>query len=185
MLRRLYLTLVGALVLSACGHHNAVPADSSSPSMFTGDQSRRPTSHRLLDCSAHIRAQGPSPSYHMVLGAVALQVWPDSGVLQVSSDHTVGAPRLFAKTGLLVRAGVPSTITVQASPHRVVQMGWRNGSVTPTRRVDVPPRPRDSKTTWLAFPGGYWVDRPTCLTVTIRAQGRAESERVAVGTPCL
>lgn len=185
MPRRLYLSVVRALVLSACGHHNATETNRSSPPPpLNAAHSRQLTSHRSLDCSAHILTQGRSPTYHLFLRAVARQVWPMAGVLQVSSAHTIGAPRLFAKTGLLVRAGVPSTITVQASPHRVARIGWRNGWVTPTRRVEVPPCPRDGKSRWLAFPGGYWVHRPTCVTVTVRAQGRAKTERVAVGAPC-
>ena len=137
-----------------------------------------------LDCSAHILAHRPTRSFHVVLRAVAVQVWPATGALQVSPDQTIGAPRLFAKTGLLVRAGVASTVTVQAPPHRVARIGWRNGSITPTHRVEVPPCPQDGTSKWLVFPGGYWVDRPTCVTLTVRARGRAESMRVGVGAPC-
>jgi hypothetical protein len=141
-------------------------------------------SAQQLDCSAHILAHGPSPTTHVFLGAVGLQVWPAAGVLQVSRDQTPGAPRLFAKTGLLVRAGVSSTIAVQTSPHRVVKIGWRNGTITPARRVQVPACPPDGASQWLAFPGGYWVDRPTCVRVTVRSGGRTDSARVAVGARC-
>lgn len=186
MLARLVIAIVGAIVLTACGHHAGPETHRRAPTPpHAAASSTRPTSPDSLDCSAHIPANGPVPaSYRVVLGAVALQVWPAAGVLQASADHTVGAPRFFAKTGLLVRAGVSSTITVQGKPHRVARIGWRNASVTPARRVEVPPCPPDGSSGWLAFPGGYWVDRPTCVTVTIRAQGGVRTERVAVGSPC-
>jgi hypothetical protein len=185
VLGRLLLSIVGVLVLTGCGQHGTPKTDRPTPLPPPAPHhTAGPTSSGSLDCSADILTHGRSPSYRVVVGAVALQAWPAAGVLHASADHTPGAPRLFAKTGLLVRAEVPSTITVEASPHHVVEMGWRNGSVVPTRRVVVPPCHRDGTSRWLAFPGGYWVSRPGCLTVTVRSRGRADSVRVAVGAPC-
>jgi hypothetical protein len=185
VLRSVILGILGVCVLAACGHHNSPKADRppSSRASVTDDGTGAKAEHQL-DCAAHILAHGPSPSYRVVLGAVALQVWPETGVLQTSSDHTGGVPRLFAKTGLLVRPGVSSTITVKAPSHRVARIGWRNGYITPTRRLQIPACPADGTSRWLAFPGGYWVDRPTCVEVTVHTRGDTEPEHVAVGARC-
>lgn len=185
---RVLLGVVVALVLTACGarHHPRTDGPTPGPSP-TAEPTTTPAPGSppgRLDCSAHILSHGRPHSLHVVLGAVALGVWPGTGVLQTTSDHTPGAPRLFAKTGLSVRVGVPSTLTVQAPRPRVARIGWRNGSVTPTRRVEVPACPADGRARWIAFPGGYWVDRPTCVTVIVHSHGRARSVRVAVGAPC-
>jgi hypothetical protein len=185
VLRAVILSILGVCVLASCGPHNSPerdrPPSSQAPVTDAGTGAK---AEHQLDCSAHIPAHGPSPSYRVVLGAVALQVWPDTGVLQTSSDQTGGVPRLFAKTGLLVRAGVSSTITVKAPSHRVARIGWRNGYITPTRRLQIPACPADGTSRWLAFPGGYWVDRPTCVEVTVHARGDTQPEHVAVGSRC-
>lgn len=184
VLRSVILGILGVCALAACGHHKSPEGDRppSSQAPVTDADTRAKAEH--LDCAAHILAHGPSPSYRVVLGAVALQVWPETGVLQTSSDQTGGVPPLFAKTGLLVRAGVSSTITVKAPSHRVARIGWRNGYITPTRRLQIPACPADGTSRWLAFPGGYWVDRPTCVEVTVHTRGDTEPERVAVGARC-
>ena len=183
--RSVILGVLGVFVLAACGHHNGPEGDRppSSQAPLT-DAGTGVKAEDQLDCSAHILAHGPPPSYRVVLGAVALQVWPDSGILQTSSDQTGGVPRFFAKTGLLVRAEVSSTITVKAPSHRVARIGWRNGYITPTRRLQIPACPADGTSRWLAFPGGYWVDRPTCVEVTVHTRRDTEPEHVAVGARC-
>ncbi len=120
----------------------------------------------------------------MILGAVALPVWPAGGIQQTATDGANGAPRLFAKSGLLVHTGVASTITVQAPPHRTARIGWRNSAFTPTRSIQIPACPASGASRWLAFPGGYWVDHPTCVHLTVRTATGTDSQRVAVGTRC-
>jgi hypothetical protein len=137
-----------------------------------------------FDCADHIPGAAPPASYRVILGAVALPVWPAGGIQHTATDGTNGAPRLFAKSGLLVHTGVASTITVQAPPHRAARIGWRNSAITPTRRFQIPACPATGGATWLAFPGGYWVDHPTCLRLTVRTSTGTATERVAVGARC-
>ena len=177
--RRLLAALgtLGVVVLAGCTHGQSPQTQKPAPS-------RQPTSVTQFDCADHIPGQAPPRSYRVILGAVALPVWPAGGVQQTATDGANDAPRLFAKSGLMVRVGVASTITVQAPAHRVARIGWRNSSVTPTRSVQIPACTSEGSARWLAFPGGFWVDRPTCVRVTVRTATAAATERVAVGARC-
>ena len=169
------LGLLGAVLVTGCAQAPQPRAFPTTPA---------PSSSGSFDCADHIQSQGVPRSYHAVLGAVALPVWPAGGIQHTARDSSNGAPRLFAKSGLLVHTGVASTITTQAPPSGRALIGWRNSAVTPTQRVEIPACPAGGGATWLAFPGGFWVDRPACVRLTVRTATGTASERVAVGTPC-
>ncbi|GID29576.1 hypothetical protein [Paractinoplanes brasiliensis] len=98
--------------------------------------------------------------------------------LQVAESGEPG--RLFAKAGLLVRAGTPVELTVDPSA-RGVTIGW--GSPGPeVTTISVPACP-DAKG-WLAFAGGYHVPEPMCVPLIVRANGREARARVRVGADC-
>ena len=37
---------------------------------------------------------------------------------------------------------------------------------------------------WLAFAGGYWVGRPACVPLTVKADGQQKTVHIAVGKRC-
>ncbi|WP_250038012.1 hypothetical protein [Paractinoplanes maris] len=89
--------------------------------------------------------------------------------------------RLFAKTGLLVRAGTAVELTVAPSAPPGVTIGW--GSPGPEgTTIRVPACP--SAAGWVAFAGGYTVTALTCVPLIVRVGGRTESAAVRVGADC-
>ena len=106
-----------------------------------------------------------------MLGAVALP----TGKLEPNESGEPG--RLFAKTGLLVKAGTAVELTVARAPGSKeaaevtagVTIGW--GSPGPEgTTIRVPACP--SANGWLAFAGGYTVTEPTCVPLIVRSGGR-------------
>ncbi len=89
-----------------------------------------------------------------------------------------GATRLFAKDGLLVRAGAKAVLTVADPAH--VSIGWgKPGPVT--KRLVIPGCGADG---WLVFPGGYYVDQPRCITVHVTSGTSRQDVRIGVGVAC-
>ena len=125
-----------------------------------------------VNCAHDIGGRPPDDNFRLVLDAVALP----TGVLE---SHDSGEPgRLFAKTGLLVRAGTAVELTVTTPG---VTIGW--GSPGPEgTTIRVPACP--STNGWLAFAGGYTVTEPACVALTVRAGGREQRAEVSVGARC-
>jgi hypothetical protein len=116
----------------------------------------------------------------VLLGAVAL---PTGSALQVSaSGETAAASRLFAKTGLIVRADVAVDISLPRDWSDRARIGWGNpGELAVSIHV---PRCGTAGDGWLAFAGGYYTATPACIPLTIRAAGRQAGARIGVGTTC-
>lgn len=129
---------------------------------------------------------GPAPAgWQVVLGVVALPTSPRTRALQASDNIDPTEPALFAKTGLLVRAGHAFELGVPDSPANHLGIGWGNAlNFRPSARFAIPSCPDTFGTGWVSYPGGYWVDRPLCLPVTVRAGGREQQVRIGIGTPC-
>ena len=115
---------------------------------------------------------------------VALPTSAAGRAIQVSDSGEATAPALFAKTGLLIRAGHAFDMDVPTHPGDRLAIGWGNVAFRPSARFAVPACPDRYGTGWLAYPGGYWVDRPVCLPVTVRAGGREQVVHIGVGTAC-
>jgi len=96
--------------------------------------------------------------------------------LQALRDEQSPPPSYFAKTGLLVRADAPFSLRVAGT----ALIGWGDpsdfGSVFMSDGC-----PGEG---WLAFPGGFRVERPTCLEVMARTDQGEISIQVGVGAPC-
>lgn len=138
-----------------------------------------------LTCANSIDGDAAPGDYTVVLGAVALPASPGHPALQAAGSGESGpVPRLFAKTGLVVRAGVASEIDVPDSVDPHVGIGWTNGPVPPSRRFVVPVCPDARGTGWLAYPGGYWVDTPLCLPLDVRVGDQVQRVEVGVGKAC-
>ena len=186
--------VIAAALLLLCGCTGpstpSTPATSSSSSEAAAASSSGRSSPAVpalasLTCSEPIDG-GPVPAgWQVVLGVVALPTSPRSQALQAFDDRDPTLPTLFAKTGLLVRAGHPFELDVpDAGPNRI-GIGWGNAlTFRPSARFAVPACPDAFHTGWVSYPGGYWVDRPLCLPLTVRASGRSQVVRIGIGTPC-
>lgn len=132
----------------------------------------------------------PPPGFTVILGRVAL---PTGLTLQaVPSGDSDPAARLFAKVGLVVRRGASFDLLVAPGWQGRVTFGWgsparrtdhlRVPGCRPTGAIDQPSyRPGDA---WLVYAGGFWLPRPACVSVSVRAATSARSARIGVGAPC-
>lgn len=128
----------------------------------------------VVDTAADPTAAG----LEVVLDGVAL---PTGRALQASPDVDGG---LFAKQGLLVRAGWEGDITVPDPDADGLTVAWGHGAPA-TTRLHIPACPApDSTTGWLAFVGGYHVPEAGCVALQVVQGGAAEAVRIGVGAPC-
>lgn len=129
-----------------------------------------------VPCSDDLGVTTPiDDQYRLVLDAVAL---PARTLVPQGS----GEPGwLFAKQGLVVRAGTAVDIMVAPGAVGHVRIGW--GSPGPeATAIHVPACPSGSG--WLAFAGGYTVRTPTCVPLLVRTHGQQERVEVGVGAHC-
>jgi hypothetical protein len=136
----------------------------------------------LVSCGWSIAAQpDPPASYRLVVPNVAV---PTLSVLQVGdSGEADPAARLFAKWGLVVRAGAAVDLQVGPGWENRARIGWGNPAALATA-VHVPACPGPSSGPWLHFAGGTWVAQPACVPLIVRSQGQEAQMRLGVGVPC-
>ena len=115
-----------------------------------------------------------------MLGVVALPTSPAYGALQTSLTGDAGAQRLFAKTGLQIKAGAAFDLIVPDGT--VLTIGW--GQEMASRRLHVPACPSAGGDGWLAYAGGYYTARPACVPLIVAAAGRRQQVHIGLGTPC-
>jgi hypothetical protein len=109
-----------------------------------------------------------------------------TSTLQASDAGGIDPHRLFAKTGLLVHAGQESTLTVPAAWATRVSIAWGNHAAEWTTSLHIPacPKPSWGSGQWLAFPGGFSVDRPACVPLEVRAASKTTIIYVSLGAHC-
>ncbi|MBL7258294.1 hypothetical protein [Paractinoplanes lichenicola] len=158
---------IGVLLTAGCRSEPIKDDKSGASSSSAG----KPTA---VDCAHDIGGRPPDDDFRLILDAVALP----TAQLQASDSGEPG--RLFAKTGLLVRAGTAVELTVDPSA-RGVTIGW--GSPGPEgTTIRVPACPNVNG--WLAFAGGYHVPQPMCVPLIVRANGSEQRAEVRVGADC-
>jgi hypothetical protein len=118
--------------------------------------------------------------FAVVLDAVALD-GTEGALATADSGEGDPASARFAKTGLLVAAGVASSIEVPADQRDAHSIGWGN-SGSRTWALTVPACEGDGP--WLAFPGGHHVREPGCYTLVVRSLGARAEVPVGVGSAC-
>jgi len=161
-MRSLGLALI--LTLAACSAPGSVP--SPSPSAST----------RNLDCADAIEPIATPPAgYTEVLAAVAVNANEQS---EVSKGDEVY--RLFAKTGLAVRAGQASTLSVTGR----VAILWGNGARPWATTLKIPACPAKGGLDWLIYPGGFALDQPRCVPLIVQAGGERQAVPMPIGTTC-
>jgi len=137
-----------------------------------------------LRCDNVIDGATPPATWQTVLGVVGLATSPQAPAVQtaVTGDREPSR-RLFAKIGLIVRAGARFTLTVLAGSPGGLGIGWGN-SARPHRDVVVAGCPDVEHTGWLSYPGGYWINHPACVVLVVRAGGRTQRVHVGLGVAC-
>jgi len=130
----------------------------------------------LIDCLAVIdRPTEVTPSTEVFLDAVQL---PTKVVLQTTPTSASG--RLFAKWGLVVRAGTTVDLLVSGEDLGHAMIGWSGAPSEQHTHI----RAQCPGEGWMAFAGGYYVDSPRCVTLIIRARGQQATVHIAVGAAC-
>jgi hypothetical protein len=106
--------------------------------------------------------------------------------LQANSAGGTAPHRLFAKTGLLVHTGRESTLTVPEGWAAHVSIAWGNHAAEWTTSLHIPacPEPHSGSGQWLAFPGGFSLDKAACVPLEVRAGGKTTTIYVSVGAHC-
>jgi hypothetical protein len=192
MMRPIVPVAVAVLLLTECtGGRTSTGSSTQPPTTSTAVSAARPVASPAVPALARLTCQGsidggPVPAdWRTVLGVVALPTSPASRALQAFDSGDSTAPGLFAKTGLLVRAGHEFELEVPADRGNRLGIGWGNAlAFRPSTRFAVPSCPDAFATGWVSYPGGYWADRPLCLPLTVRAGGREQQVRIGIGTPC-
>jgi hypothetical protein len=162
---RLPALLLSLLAVAACtADPPPAPAVSASPAPGS------------VDC-AHVigGVDAPSEGAQVILDAVSLP----SRVLEPQDSGEPG--RLFAKQGLVVRAGTAVELTVAPAAVGKATIGW--GSPGPQGTTIRVPACQGAHA-WLAFAGGYTVREPLCVPLIVRVNGREEHASVSVGAEC-
>jgi hypothetical protein len=176
------------LALTACSTNSRSEPSGASPhasqSLDTSVVSGSSPSVQHLDCSDYIGAHPVVPGLQVVLGVVALPISTAGPALQTARTGDTSIPRLFAKTGLLVRAGTDFQIVVPRGSGNRLGIGW-GSSASPSKAVVVSHCPRAHlPVKWIAFAGGYWLDHPACVRLEVRTADRQRSVRLGLGAPC-
>ena len=185
---------VALAVLTACTSGTSQQADSgtSSPSAYAQSPTRstNPTTsipsaaESTLKCGNYIGRDAPTAPMQVVLGVVALPTSPGYPALQTALTGDAGSRRLFAKTGLLVKPGTTFELVVPAGLADRLGIGWGGAPSAPTSRLTVAECPNPGGAGWLAYAGGYWIDRPACVSLIVKAGGKEQQVQIGLGTAC-
>lgn len=178
------LVLVGML-MTGC----TTDGDSSGTSDGSATRPLRPsaTAPALngapLDCRISTPVSAVPEGYEQLAGDVALPTSAASRyALQTASSQ--GGLRLFAKTGLWLRAGVELTI-VPAGGWRHRAAAWWGNNVDGEAIAPLPFRGGPCRGSgWLVFPGGFFVSSVGCVPFDVDVAGRTFRVDVGIGAPC-
>ena len=192
VMRRSTIAVIAAtLVLGGCGggggssNTGSGTTTSSTAAAAVESKAVGPGATQRLRCGDFIDTSVPPRDYSVVLNVVGLPTSPHSRALQTARTHDVPPePRLFAKTGLLIRADSRFSLLV---PHRErLWIGWANGPAQPHKAVVVRgcARPSQARSGWLAYPGGFWVQAVGCYSLIVKSSGREQRMRLGLGAPC-
>jgi hypothetical protein len=177
------------LALTSCSTN--ARAEPSGPSSHgprapgTSVVSGRNGSVQQLSCHDSIGTHRPVPGLQVILGVVALPTSTAGPALQTSrTGQTPSTPRLFAKTGLLIRAGTDFRIVVPQGSGRQLGIGW-GSTASPSQAIVVSHCPRAGLPgNWIAFAGGYWLNHPACVALQVQTMHKTRTVHIGLGTPC-
>jgi hypothetical protein len=173
-----------AVAVAACGGGHHRRSETSSDAATTSSHGG---SVRALPCQEFIGTGPPVSGTHVVLGVVALPAtpWTRRALQTVRSGLRDPRARLFAKEGLVIRAGARFRLIVQRRLRDRLSIGWGNageGHRGSTIAVDACSGPRGAK--WLAYAGGYFVRDPMCTALIVAANGQRQRVQIGIGKAC-
>lgn len=151
--------------------------------MSGGCSSRRSVepSRATLQCTLPVAsADGPDTEAQVLENAVALVTSKSAREplpIRPDLDH---AGKVWSKTGLWIRTGVPSDIAVIGPAWATVM--WNNQPPGPVSTLHVPAC--ESNHEWINFAGGYVIREAACVTLEVRTGGSSVRARIPVGAPC-
>ncbi|MFG3641230.1 hypothetical protein ACGF3C_13290 [Micromonospora sp. NPDC047762] len=124
----------------------------------------------------------PPAGYRLVGEDVAV---PTAPVMSAQdSGEADPAARLFAKWGLVVRAGTVVDLRVAPAWQDRARLGW-GGTGTPAAAVTVHAcAPEGGQAQWMAFVGGTWVAQPACVPLIVTSNGQTDRVNLGIGVPC-
>jgi hypothetical protein len=153
------------------------------PAGQVGDLRHVPDGESALACGNYIDGNASVAPLQVVLGVVALPISPGYPALGTSlSGEGNGRLRLFAKTGPVIRPDTTFELIVPAECANRLSSGPGLPG-TPRRRV-AGNNCSDPGGGWLAYAGGFWIDRPACVPIIVGAGGKQQEVPIGVGTPC-
>jgi hypothetical protein len=136
-----------------------------------------------LTCRNYIDTHAPPASFQIVLGVVALPTSPAYPALQTGLTGQGNGPmRLFAKTGLVIKSRTTFELIVPTEVVDHLSIGW--DGAPPSHRVVVSNCAQAGGSGWLAYPGGYWIDHPACVPMTVKAGRLQQKVHIGLGTAC-
>jgi hypothetical protein len=177
--------VVVAVLAGAGGRHHSVRGNSGSPKPPTDPTQPALSGNgtRTLPCDESIGNQSPPRDMRVVLGVVALPASP--GLRQALQTSRTGASsRLFAKTGLSVRAGARFQLIVPIGLRSRLSIGWGNAGEGHVGSIITVAGCRAAHHQWIDFAGGYWVTRPMCAALIVAAEGRRRRVQIGIGKAC-
>ncbi|MFG1894494.1 hypothetical protein ACGFIP_10795 [Micromonospora zamorensis] len=169
-----------AAALTAC-----TPAgDSRQPSAPppNGAAASTSTSGGGSPCTPSVTEMSAPPAGYRLVGEdVAV---PGAAVLFAEeSGEADPAARLFAKWGLVVRAGRVVDLRVAPGWEGRARVGW--GATTPAATATVHACAAEGgQAQWLAFVGGTWVARASCVPVIVTSNGQDHRVDLGIGVAC-
>jgi hypothetical protein len=175
--------VLGAIVAACSSGSGGVTASPTASTTVTASVTAAPETAELRCQDAIDTPASPPEGFTPVLDVVALPAGSGpSGFLEVRpSGEDDPRMRLFAKTGLVVRAGSHFALRVAGEGAPGAWIGWGSPGRPVTRlTVDGCGDGRG----WLAFAGGYWVTDPTCVPLIVDTGGRQQRFDVGVGAAC-
>jgi hypothetical protein len=183
-LRAVASASVLAVALVACGGGHRRQSDMSSDTATTSSQAG---SVRTLPCQEVIGTGPPVSGMHVVLGVVALPAspWMRRALQTARSGLPDPRVRLFAKEGLVIRAGARFRLIVARRLQDRLSIGWGNageGHRGSTIAVDACSGPRGAR--WLAYAGGYFIRDPMCAPLIVAANGQQQQVQIGIGKAC-
>ena len=111
-----------------------------------------------------------------------------SGARKLAPAQNATFP-FWSKLPIFIRAGGRAfTIEIAPAWHERAGLAWDSrGDAKPAiaRGVRVEPCPAgDGASVWLAYPGGFYVQKPACLPIVITIGARRYTARVPLGRAC-
>jgi hypothetical protein len=146
-----------------------------------------PPSTDTLACANGMGTKLRGLDLQPVLGVVALPASPTAKALGTGRLEDPRLPRLFAKSALLVRAGASFELLAAPASPKSLAFSWspHPGSPSPTRSLMIRTCRSTSNSAWVAFVGGYYIDRESCVSLIVRTSTDQRRVRIGLGAPCV